>query len=64
LTISDRMTIPIQINGKLRGKIEVGVETSREEIERLARAEISEWMQGKEPRKVVYVEKKLVNFVV
>jgi leucyl-tRNA synthetase len=64
LTVSDRMTIPIQINGKLRGKIEVGVETSREEIERLARAEVIEWLQGKEPRKVIYVEKKLVNFVV
>jgi leucyl-tRNA synthetase len=64
LTISDRMTIPIQINGKLRGKIEVGVETSQAEIEGLARAEVSEWIQGREPRKVIYVEKKLVNFVV
>jgi leucyl-tRNA synthetase len=64
LTASDRLTIPIQVNGKLRGKIEVGVDTSREEIESLARAQIREWMQGKEPKKVVYVEKKLINFVV
>ena len=64
LTISDRLTIPIQVNGKLRGKIEVGVDTPRAEIESLARAQIGEWIQGKTPQKVIYVEKKLINFVV
>ena len=64
LTVSDRLTIPIQVNGKLRGKIEVGVDTSREEIEGLARAQIIEWVQAKEPKKVIYIEKKLINFVV
>ncbi|HEY6973432.1 MAG TPA: class I tRNA ligase family protein, partial [Nitrospiraceae bacterium] len=64
LTISDRLTIPIQVNGKLRGKIEVLVDTSGAEVESLARAQIAEWMQGEEPKKVIYVEKKLINFVV
>jgi leucyl-tRNA synthetase len=64
LTVSDRLTIPIQVNGKLRGKIEVGIDTSREEIEGLARAQIIDWVQGKEPKKVIYIEKKLINFVV
>src|SRR5215467_7256923 len=64
LTVSDRLTIPIQVNGKLRGKIEVRVDTPREEIESLSRAQISEWMQGKEPKKVIYVQKKLINFVI
>ena len=64
LTVSDRLTIPIQINGKLRGKIEVGADASREQVEGLARTAAAEWIQGKEPKKVVYVEKKLINFVV
>jgi leucyl-tRNA synthetase len=64
LTVSDRLTIPIQVNGKLRGKIEVAVDTSREEIEGLARGQIIEWVQGKEPKKVIYIEKRLINFVV
>jgi leucyl-tRNA synthetase len=64
LTVSNRLTIPIQVNGKLRGRIEVGVDTSRKEIERLARTQITEWVQGKEPKKVIYVEKKLINFVI
>jgi leucyl-tRNA synthetase len=63
-TVSDRLTIPVQVNGKLRGRIEVGVEAGRQDIEALARQEAAEWLQGKETKKVVYVEKKLINFVV
>ena len=64
LTVSDRLTIPVQINGKLRGKIEVAVDAARDAVERTARDTVAEWLQGKEPKKVIYVEKKLINFVV
>jgi leucyl-tRNA synthetase len=64
LTVSERLTIPVQINGKLRSKIEVGHDAPRELVERLAREHVAEWLQGKEPKKVIYVEKKLMNFVV
>jgi leucyl-tRNA synthetase len=64
LTVSDRLTIPIQVNGKLRTKLDVGADATREQVEGLARAQIAEWLQGKEPKKIVYVEKKLMNFVV
>jgi leucyl-tRNA synthetase len=66
LIVSERMTIPIQINGKLRSKIEVTADAAREQVIALARqdAKVRAWLQGKEPRNVIYVEKKLVNFVV
>ncbi len=64
LVVSDRMTIPIQVNGKLRGKIELDVTVSREQIEALAGEQVQEWVQGKPLKKVIYVEKKLINFVV
>jgi leucyl-tRNA synthetase len=64
LTISDRLTIPVQVNGKLRARIEVGADAGRPEVEMLARQEAAEWLEGKEPKKTVYVEKKLINFVV
>ncbi|WP_455376992.1 leucine--tRNA ligase [Petrachloros mirabilis] len=64
LTVSDRLTIPIQINGRLRAKIEVAPDAVRETVEDLARTQVAEWLQGKEPKKVVYVENKLINFVV
>lgn len=64
LVVSDRWTIPIQVNGKLRGKLEVDAGTSRDQLEPMAKQEVAEWLQGKEPKKVIYVEKKLMNFVV
>ena len=64
LTVSDRLTIPIQINGKLRGKIEVGADATKDQVECLAKEEAGEWLQGKALKKVIYVEKKLINFVI
>ncbi|MGH7255463.1 MAG: class I tRNA ligase family protein, partial [Nitrospirales bacterium] len=65
LVARDRLTIPIQVNGKLRSKIEVPAEAEEEEIVALARQDpkLAEWLQGQTPRKVIYVQKKLVNFV-
>lgn len=59
------MTIPLQVNGKLRSKIVVPADWDKEQILAHARQDdrLQEWLQGKEPRKVIYVEKKLVNFV-
>ena len=66
LVVSERLTIPIQVNGKLRSKIEVPADSTEQQVVALARQDgkLSEWLQGKQPRKVIYVEKKLVNFVV
>jgi leucyl-tRNA synthetase len=66
LVVAERLTIPIQVNGKLRSKIEVPADATEQQVVTLARqdAKLSEWLQGKQPRKVIYVEKKLVNFVV
>ncbi|MFN3681387.1 MAG: leucine--tRNA ligase, partial [Nitrospira sp.] len=64
LTVAEQVTIPIQVNGRLRGKVKVDHDAPRELIERLAREEVAGWIQDKELKKVVYVEKKLINFVV
>jgi len=65
LVVSERLTIPIQVNGKIRSKIEVPADAGEQEIVALARQDgrLQEWLQGKTPRKVIYVPKKLVNFV-
>ena len=64
MTVSDRLTIPVQINGRLRGKVEVGADVTREQVESLAREVVSEWLQDKDLKKVIYVQKKLINFVI
>ena len=66
LLVEDEIEIPIQVNGKLRDKIVVKKEATKDEVEAAARAstKIAEWTAGKEIKKVVVVPGKLVNIVV
>ena len=61
----DLMTLVVQVNGKLRGQIEVPVSADRETIEQAARAEpnVRRFVEDKSPRKIVIVPGKLVNLV-
>jgi leucyl-tRNA synthetase len=62
----DAFEYPVSVNGKVRAKISFSLDTPREEIERsvLASEAIQKWLEGKEPKKVIVVEKKIVNVVV
>ena len=66
LLIEDEIEMPVQVNGKLRDKIVVGKDATREEIEAIARvsSKVAEWTSGKEIKKVVVVPGKLVNVVI
>jgi leucyl-tRNA synthetase len=62
----DAVTLAVQVNGKLRGTIEIPVSASREEIERMALAEpkVADFIGGAAPKKVIVVPGKIVNIVV
>jgi len=62
----DTIEIPIQVNGKLRGKITISVNSSDKEILEQARKEekILPHLSGKQIIKEIYVPGKLINFVV
>jgi leucyl-tRNA synthetase len=62
----DEFNIVIQVNGKLRGQIEVPASSSQEEIKKMALNEekIQKFIEGKNIIKTIYVPKKLVNIVV
>jgi leucyl-tRNA synthetase len=64
--VRESVTLAIQVNGKLRGTIEVGSGTAREEIERLAMADgnVLKFMGGLTVRKIIIVPGKIVNIVV
>nr|WP_221195031.1 leucine--tRNA ligase [Hoyosella altamirensis] len=57
---------PIQVNGKVRGRITVPADSSREHVEQAALADgkITAIIEGKTPRKVIVVPGKMVNIVV
>ena len=62
----DEVEIPVQLNGKLRGRVVVAAGADGAEIEQAARADpkIAVLLEGKTVKKVVVVPGKLVNFVV
>ena len=63
---TEKMTLVIQVNGKLRGKIEVPADLTEEAIKQQALADpkIQFWTSDKPVRNVIYVPGRLVNIVV
>jgi len=66
LAKDDLVTIAIQINGKLRGNIEVDTHAGKEEIMEKAKSNerIQAYLKGKDLIKEIYVPGRLVNYVV
>ena len=65
LTVEDVISIAVQVNGKLRGELQVGKDTDPEEIKAkaLAHENVQKFLAG-EPKKVIYVPGRLVSIVV
>ena len=66
LLASDTVTLIVQVNGKLRDRIEAPAEARQEQLLELARAseKVSAHLDGKEVVKEIVVPGKLVNLVV
>ncbi len=66
LAAEDELEIPVQVNGKLRGRIRVAVGSSESEIRRLAQAEekVARHLNGRQVVRIIVVPEKLVNIVV
>jgi leucyl-tRNA synthetase len=62
----DAVTLAIQINGKLRGQIEMAVDASREQVENAAvqQPDVAKHLAGATIRKIIIVPGKIVNVVV
>jgi len=60
----DELCYPIQINGKLRVKMNLDAEATKDVVEAKAREVASKYLEGKTVKKVIVVPKRLVNFVV
>lgn len=65
LTVEDVISIAVQVNGKLRGEIQVGKDTDPEAIkaQALAHENVAKFVDGT-PKKVIYVPGRLVSVVV
>lgn len=64
--VQDEVNMAVQVNGKLRATISVATDMSKEDIEAIALADekVQKFMEGKTPKKVIVVPKKIVNVVI
>ena len=63
---ADEITLPIQVNGKIRGKIDIPHDMLENEIvEKVRRIEnIARFLDDKQVKKIIYVPKKILNIII
>ena len=57
---------PISVNGKLRTTLNISLDAAQPEVEQLVLANevVQKWLEGKDPKKIIFVKGKMVNVVV
>jgi leucyl-tRNA synthetase len=63
LLAAESITYPVQVNGKVRARIEVAADASEEAVRATALAEVAAHLAGKEPCKVIVVPGRMVSVV-
>ncbi|MDO9301765.1 MAG: class I tRNA ligase family protein, partial [Anaerolineales bacterium] len=65
-TKEDSIELPVQVNGKVRDRITVPAEATEDEIKSAALASemVQKFLEGKEPKKVIVANRRLVSVVV
>ncbi|KKS26508.1 MAG: Leucine-tRNA ligase [Parcubacteria group bacterium GW2011_GWA2_42_11] len=60
------ISLPVQINGKVRAVLSVPADISEDEAKKLTLSDdvIIKWLAGKEPKKIIFVKGRLVNIVI
>lgn len=64
--IENTFSYPVSFNGKMRFKLDLPLELSQEDVEKAvtAHADAARWLEGKAPKKVVFVKGKIINVVI
>ena len=64
--IESEKEYPVSINGKMRTTITISLEASQSEVEKIALDNdiVQKWIEGKQPKKIIFVKNKMINVVV
>ncbi len=59
-------TYPVAINGKTRAELTISLDVTQQEVEAivLGDATVQKWLEGKQPKKIIYVKNKMINVVI
>jgi leucyl-tRNA synthetase len=64
MLVDDVVTLGVQVNGKLRGEVDLAVDEDRESALEKSREVVAGSLEGKDVVKEIYVPGKIINFVV
>jgi leucyl-tRNA synthetase len=64
LVATETVTYPVQVNGKVRGRVDVPADAPEGEVRSAALAEVATHLDGREPKKVIVVPGRMVSVVV
>lgn len=66
LTKDETINLPVQINGKVRTVLTVPADISEDDAKNIVLSDstIIKWLEGKEPKKVIFVKGRLINIVI
>jgi leucyl-tRNA synthetase len=64
--VETMMEYPIAINGKTRTTMQLDLTLSQADVEKLVIADpvVTKWLEGKPPKKIIYVKGKMINVVI
>ncbi len=57
---------PVAINGKTRSELTLALDATQQQVEALVLqdATVQKWLEGKQPKKIIYVKNKMINVVI
>ncbi|MBL0357598.1 MAG: leucine--tRNA ligase [Chitinophagaceae bacterium] len=66
LLVESSKEYPVSINGKLRTNINLALDLEQADVEKLVleNETVQKWLEGKMPKKIIYVKNKMVNVVI
>jgi leucyl-tRNA synthetase len=64
LLVVERVTYPVQVNGKVRGRVDVPADAATDVVEAAALAAVGEQLDGRTPKKIIVVPGRMVSVVI
>jgi leucyl-tRNA synthetase len=66
LLVESSKEYPVSINGKVRTNINLSLDLQQADVEKIITENeiVQKWLEGKAPKKVIYVKNKMINVVI
>jgi len=66
LLVESTKAYPVAINGKTRTELTLALDATQQQVEEIVMKDtiVLKWLEGKQPKKIIYVKNKMINVVI